>query len=365
MTKKKTASVKSKQEQAAAPEKGTQTLEQAQMQTAALEKLHAAKKQFVTIDELDAALDRDWNPGGRAANDYIDLLASIKMIGLKKLIVVAMVAGVMRVIQGYLRSDAFIHWANEDNSTFGESYPKGIPVMNIGEVTEEEAYFLACDHDTVARNRWAIYLQGATMIAADYTESAVAVAMHAELASVFGLKADVREEIAKAESSKAAEDRIAKYWRQRTQEMRAIANLPTDMVEAFRRKTLGEEGDTLTGAQMKSLDGLNKKEGGTIVAPSDNCLNQFQQFIKDNAAGNTGPKPMPQSKMKESYRRLTSYSLRALMCKVALSAKIDLTELDSIIAAAEEAGSLTVPENIRKAVETAHSDMVPTAGAKS
>jgi hypothetical protein len=342
--------------------------EQLRMQQDAIAKLHDGKLVYISADAVLRSAKDDWNPGNRKPDDYTALLPSIRATGQKEPIVVALRKGKvadaekadLHLLRGYLRKDCigYFQGSEELQAEFKALYPKGVPTLVVEGLTEDQEYFLACDHDTVGRSEWAIIEQAVAMFRAGYTEKGVAVALHAELSSTFGLKADKKQEIANAKTKADAEKLIHEYWRQRTQEWKAITRLPKEAFEGYKNHKTGvKDGPTLTGKQIKALDSANKD--GTATKPTNEYTNLIQSYFIENASGVAGPKPIAQSKMKENYKALASKTFQIFQMKDALDLKVDLTELDAQLKALEEAGTLIVSKTISDTIEANHEVMVP------
>jgi hypothetical protein len=341
------------------------------MQADAIQKLHAAKLVYLTVDQVTASADEAWNPGKRDAEDWKGLAPHIIAVGQKEPIVLSLRSGtidaiakaVLWLMRGFLRMNVAQYVDDLKDGTFERVYPKGIPALVVLGLTPDQEYFLACDHDTITRSPWALILQGIEMFAQGYNEGDIAIAMNAELTSAFPPNGEYKGKLAEAKTPADFDKLVKSHWRQKTQEMKAAYRLPKPAFEAYKNWQLGIEGPQLNGTQLKKLDATNSK-GGTATAPTAEYLTEMGSFLLANATGTAGPKPLAQSKMKEAYKLYASDTFKGICAIYALSIKLDVRELDAQLAELEKAGTITHSKTFLDAVTANHTIMAGTPDTK-
>ena len=347
----------------------------ASMKAKAIKAFRNRKPGIAPYDSLESWLDREWNPGHRSEFDYLKLRTSFQTDGIIKPILVWVKkrdkSGKIKdalVIQGYLRSDGTLdiikNGTPEQVEAFKAIHPDGIPAEFIEEdyFTEDMAYTLAEDHDTVGRSKAAVIQDIYNYFQRDSkrTEADVACKFWAELGEVFsGIKPEWDKDLEAIRDPDKAKGYMRERRRGVVQPIHYMArNLPPQVFEAYMNGVKGiTDGPVIKAGQVGKLNTAN--EDGTQFNPSSAFKTEFAQFIKDNKSGKPAARAKAQSEMKKDYKSAGSIFYQYILTIEALNLPFEAREYDIALKTLEDDGTLTVLPQMKKVVEEHASTMLP------
>ncbi len=329
--------------------------EEALMRMGAIEKLQNAKTEYMTFKEFEKAWDEDWNPGKRAKGAELPLYAGICEIGLKVTPVVGFkVKGLgTRGLQGHLRARCVKRMHKENPEAYMKHFSNGIRVLMVSGLTEVEAYFLACDHDTVARDRIAVIDQGMVMFNRGCTEKDVCLTLWVEFEGVYRpVKGDRIVAIRNAKTAAEAEKEMCECRRGVTQQIKAFTKLPKEIYDYYKNDYYGiEDVPTLNGTQVTKLGKANK--GGSKHDTTPKYKGDLKQFLAINRGDVIVDvkRPLSVTKLDEEISKLGSKTAKLIMFKVRYGLPVSIVESDEELMKLEADGVLNIAEDYEVVAE--------------
>jgi len=300
--------------------------------------------------------DYDWNPGGRSDDDFISLYDEITTVGMNTRPVIscnvdadsltnltaAKAAKALLGLRGHLRSKVVANCKDKNPDRFDALWANGVVCEVVTGLSKEQQYYLACDHNTVPRDKVAIARQAVSMRKRGCTERDVILQLWDELATVFNPLQPKRITMIKAATTLA--DKIKEMVAARrgvVQLFSKFSQLPDKVFGAWENSEKGKEGAKISHSDVATLWTANK--GGTVKSPTVGFEAAFDVCTAEyGKPKTTGPKPMNVNKLEELYLQIGSKTLQALYLKIRYSNEMDLEELDSLLLTLEQDGTIDV-----------------------